>query len=28
VEVVFEKLNDDITLPQFKLAGSSKSMAD
>ena len=23
VEVVFEKLNDDITLPQFKLAASS-----
>ena len=28
VEVVFEKLNDEITLPQFKLAASSNSMAD
>jgi hypothetical protein len=27
VEVVFEKLNDDITLPQFKLAASSKPTA-
>jgi uncharacterized OB-fold protein len=27
VEVVFERLNDGITLPQFKLATSSKSMA-
>jgi uncharacterized OB-fold protein len=27
VEVVFEKLNDDITLPQFKLAASSKAPA-
>jgi hypothetical protein len=27
VEVVFEKLNDDITLPQFKLAASSTALA-
>ena len=27
VEVVFEKLNDDITLPQFKLAASSTATA-
>jgi uncharacterized protein len=27
VEVVFEKLNDDITLPQFQLAASSQSTA-
>src|SRR5215510_2133615 len=27
VEVVFEKLNDDITLPQFKLAASCTSTA-
>jgi hypothetical protein len=25
VEVVFERLNDDITLPQFKLAAASKA---
>jgi uncharacterized OB-fold protein len=24
VEVIFEKLNDDITLPQFRLAGSAE----
>jgi uncharacterized OB-fold protein len=27
VEVFFEKLNEDITLPQFKLAASSKPTA-
>jgi len=27
VEVVFEQLNDEITLPQFKLAASSKLTA-
>jgi hypothetical protein len=27
VEVVFEQLNDDITLPQFKLAAPRKSTA-
>jgi hypothetical protein len=28
VEVVFEKLNDDIALPQFKLAAAPKTAED